>query len=98
MFRRIADTATKSRDGQRVESINLRFSERISLLIGRDHLRRSTDRIALVEHDVGERNGQVANSRAVNDIAIIENRGNPRFKFIDENVVVVRVVVDDAEA
>src|SRR5713226_129353 len=57
---READAATKSRDGQSVESINLKFGERINLVIGRDHSSSSTDRIALIEHDVSQRDGQVA--------------------------------------
>ena len=98
MFRRIADAATESCHGQRVEIINLWFRKRISLVIGRDHLSSSADRVRLIEHHVSQRNGQLANGRRMHHVTIIENRGNSAFRFIHQNVVVVRVVMYDRRA
>ena len=55
--------------------------------------------VPLIEHDVGERDRQIADGRSVDDIAVIEDRGDPLFRWrpTDQNVVVIRVVVDDAE-
>src|ERR1700730_14270016 len=98
LSRREADTATESCDRKRVENINLRFGERISLVIGRNRLSSSPDRVALIEHHVGQRNGQLANGRRMDHVAIIENRGGPLFGWLtNQNVVVVRVIVDDTE-
>src|SRR5439155_12752280 len=95
---RVADTAAESCDGQYKESLNLSFSQGISFLIGRDHLSRRADRVWFVEHYISQCDGQVAYGGAVNYIAIVENRGNSRSRLIDQDVVVVCVVVNDAEA
>src|SRR2546427_757982 len=95
---REANAATESGDGEGVKNLSLSLSQRISLVIGRNHLRRRADRVGFVEHHVSQGNCQIANRRRMDYIAIIENRIDPLFGLSpDKNVVVVRVVVDDAE-
>src|SRR5260370_12904318 len=95
---REANAATESGDGERVKNLSLSFSEWISLVISRNHLSRGADRVAFVEHHVSQGNCQLANGRRMHHVAIIENRFDQLFgSRSDKNVVVVRVVVDDAE-
>ena len=67
-------------------------------MIGRNDLSSNADRITLIEHHVSQRNGQFANGRRINHIAIIENRDDPLLGFTNQDVVVVCVVVDNAES
>ena len=95
---REANAATESGHRERVKNLNLSFSEWISFMISRDHLSRGADRIGLIEHHVSQGNRQIANGRRMDHIAIIENRIDTLFgSLTNKNVVVVRVVVDDAE-
>src|SRR6266545_6753294 len=95
---REANAATESGHHERAKNLNLSFSEWISFVISRDHLSRSADRIRLIEHHVSQRHGEIANSRRINYVTIIKDRVNSPFRFINQNVVVIRVVVNDAEA
>ena len=67
-------------------------------MISRDYLSRGANRVGLIEHHVSQGNRQIANGGRMDHVAIIENRIDPRFRSLtNQNVVVVRVVVDDAE-
>src|SRR5437660_3300 len=96
---REANAATEPGHRERVKNLSLSFSERIGFVISRDHLSRGADWVAFVEHHVSEGNRQIANGRRMDYVAIIENRIDTLFgSLTNKNVVVVRVVVDDAEA
>src|SRR5712692_10422670 len=96
---RKANAATESGDRECVKNLNLSFSEWITFVISRDHSSRGADRVAFVEHHVSQGNRQLANVRRMDHIAIIENRIDSWFgSLTNKNVVVVRVVVDHAEA
>ena len=68
----VTDADTKARGRQSVECVGLRLAERANPVIAGHHFGRRRDGILLVEHGVGDGDGEVADGGRVDDVAQVE--------------------------
>ena len=72
----IATLAHRRNVIEREERVDLEVGERLQLVIAAHHERRIGQRIAAVEHRVGDRDGKISGRKAVYEIAKIEEAGD----------------------
>ncbi len=86
---------------QRVESLDLRFRERIRLVVAAHHVRRRRERVALPQHRVRRADRRLADHPRADQVAEVDQAGHPRrgervaAVLAHQHVVVVAVAVDD---